>query len=115
MPRPRDPVPALFDGPKPGPFRKGRHEQRTDAAIRAAREAGTLTDTDAGVITLLRALARALDGAERTEQPYAVAQVARELRATLETARLTPAARGPGPDPFADLLQALADDDAHTA
>jgi hypothetical protein len=115
MARPRNPAaatePGLFPAPAAGPFRKGRHERQTDAAISAARAAGTVTATDAGVVTLLRALARSLDLAERTEQPYAVASVARELRATLEIARLTPAANGPGPDPFADLMAALNADD----
>lgn len=117
MARPRKPEPAaapgLFPEPTAAPLRKGRHERRTDAAITAARHAGTLAATDGALISLLRALARALDLAERTEQPYAVAQVARELRATLESARLTPASRGAGPDPFAALLESLSDDDAH--
>lgn len=105
---------ALFPEPPAAPFRKGRHERQLDAAITTARAEGSLAPTDAGLITLLRALGRALDGAEKTEQPYAVAQVARELRATLDAARLTPANRAGTTDPFAALMESL-DDDTATA
>lgn len=61
---------------------------------------------------MLRALCRALDGAETTDQPYAVAQLSRELRAALVDARLVP---GPdvGPaDPFAVFLEDSTSDTA---
>jgi hypothetical protein len=113
MPRPRsrsaaDP-PGLFDVPTPG-RRRGRHARALDDAVRAARGAGRLTATDGALVSLLRALARALDHAETTDQVYAVAQLAREYRATLADAGLVPAP-GPPADPFAALLDDLADDD----
>lgn len=116
MARPRsrsDDAPALFDAPTSsrGRARRGRHERAVDRAVGAGRRDRILTDRDAALVSMLRALGRALDHAEQTDQPYAVAQVARELRAGLIDARLTP-----GPvaqlDPFAALLEDLGTDDA---
>jgi hypothetical protein len=119
MSRPRDPrrpdPEALFDVPGSGRPRTGRHERQADAAIRQARKDRTLTPVDGSLASTIRALARAVDQAERTDQPYAVAQLARELRACLVEARMTPSARGvPDVDPFAALLDGL-DDDAHAS
>jgi hypothetical protein len=93
----------------------GRHERAANRAITAARRLDELGPTDLGAITGLRALARALDGAETEASPWAIATVARELRETLAALRLTPASRThDGADPFAAWLATL-DPDEHPA
>jgi hypothetical protein len=57
-------------------------------------------------VSLIRALSRALDLAERTDQPYAVAQVGRELRAALADAHLVPDPAA-AVDPFTALMADL--------
>ena len=102
-------TPTLFGTPKRRG--RGRHERRMDAALVTAKDDGLLAPVNDGLVAVLRALARALDEAELDGSPYAVATVARELRAALDTARMTPS--GPSmADPFADLMAGLADDHA---
>jgi hypothetical protein len=108
--RSADPDPTLFaDAPAP-PFRRGRHERSADASIRTARKSGLLTHDHDALASLIRALARSLDLAERTDQPYAVAQVGRELRACLVEARLVPAQVADPVDPLTAFLASVADD-----
>jgi hypothetical protein len=113
MARPRKPsaldAPALFD-PPPGAStpRRGRHARALDTSVAAARRHGALPAEHSALVSLCRALARALDLAERTDQVYAVAQLAREYRAALADARLVPV-EGPPADPFAALLADLDD------
>ena len=109
--RSRSDEPTLFPLPGSGPKRKGRHERQTDAAIHAARARALLGPEHAALVTTLRALARSLDHAEATEQPYAVASVARELRACLIEARMSPGPQVEG-DGFAALMEALTEDGA---
>lgn len=72
-----------------GPRRTGPVYRGVCAAIAAHVEAGTIDrDRDAGTLALARSLAHQLDlaggHAGLKREPYAVASLARELRATLE-------------------------------
>src|SRR6516164_5311646 len=88
----------------------GRHERAASKAITAARASGAIGPVDLAAVTLLRGLARALDGAELEGSAWAVAAVARELRETLTTMRLTPASRtNDGGDPFAEWLATISE------
>jgi hypothetical protein len=99
--------PGLFDAPTP---RLGRHERAVARAIARAQRDGLLDTTlDGGLSSVARGLGRAIDGAEAARNPWAVAQVARELRETLTRLRLDPAARGADRDSWDDFLAALTD------
>jgi hypothetical protein len=56
---------------------------------------------------MLRALSRALDGAELDDAAYTVATVSRELRQALDASGLLPAKSVAAVDPFAALLDDL--------
>lgn len=86
-----------------------RVERAFNVSVGAARLAGGLSREDDAAVTLGRALARAVDMAETTRDPWALAAVTREFRALLERLRLDPVARGASPaDELAELLAAMA-------
>jgi hypothetical protein len=90
------------------PWTPRRVERALNEAVRRARAEGELSHLDDGAVTLARALARAVDVAESKRDLWALATVARELRAVLERLRLDPAARGVGgKDGLAEFLAAL--------
>jgi hypothetical protein len=107
-----------------GPARKGRVESAVDKAVRAAQKDQVVSVTlDAGAVALARTLARLIDQAARTLDPWSLARLSGELRAVLTSLRLDPVSRGGvRRDEFADLLATLArptaggdDDDAPMA
>lgn len=59
---------------------RGRVERAVDTDAAAARKAGAVEDTAGGLLSAARAVARAIDVAERTRQVYALPQLSRELR-----------------------------------
>lgn len=64
---------------------------------------------DAGMVALARTLARQLDHAARTVDPWALSRLSGELRAVLGQLRLDPTSRGGmRRDEFADLIATLA-------
>lgn len=103
-----DPLFALPDPPRRP---RGRHEREVNKALLAAGERGLLDDTHGGLIATVRALARALDGAEAEDRADRVIAVSRELRAALGDARLLPSASAAA-DPFDALLDTLNNADA---
>ena len=64
-----------------------------------------MTAEHAGLAATLRALARALDTAERKGDPYASAQAGRVLLDAYDRARLTPGGGAESEQPIADLLR----------
>lgn len=85
--------------------RRARVERAVDASIAVARKANTVTPLQTALVATARALGRALDVAEAKHDPYAVATVARELRAVAADLELLPHAQSR--DPFAELLAEL--------
>lgn len=97
---------ALFAVP---PGRRGRVESAVNVAVRAARAEKTIGELDAGLITLARAQARAVDLAEATRDVWALARAGGELRESLIRLRLDPTSRGVGRDSsVADFLASIA-------
>jgi hypothetical protein len=82
-------------------------EAALDKAVTAARTAGSLSDVDAAAITLARAQARGVDGAESARNPWALAALGRELRETLIRLRMDPVSRGGNRESIAEFLAAL--------
>lgn len=83
---------------------KGRVERAVDADVVAARKAGMLADTSAGLIASARVTARQLDHAEHTSQVYAVRQLSSELR---ELYRAIGLSGGDDVDAFAAIVASL--------
>lgn len=108
--RRRDPPAALFAVPGGPAVRKGRVEVAVDKAVSAGyRDEVVSPRLDAGMVALARTLARQLDHAARTMDPWALARISGELRAVLAQLRLDPTARGGlHRDEFADLVASLA-------
>jgi hypothetical protein len=93
--------------------RRGRVETAVNASVRQARTDGTITDIDNGLVTLARALARAVDHAEATREVWALARVAGQLRETLIRLRLDPTTRaGVNRDSVTDFLRSLSEPSA---
>lgn len=107
--RRRAETPALFTVPAV-PGRKGRVEVAVDKAVAAGyRDDVVSPRLDAGMVALARTLARQLDHAARSMDPWALSRVSGELRAVLAQLRLDPTARGGlRRDEFADLVANLA-------
>jgi hypothetical protein len=97
---------ALFELPA---GRRGRVESAVNAAVRAARAESTIGELDAGLVTLARAQARAVDLAEAAREVWALARIGGELRESLIRLRLDPTSRGVGRDSsVADFLASIA-------
>lgn len=97
---------ALFELPN---GRRGRVESAVNAAVRAARAEQTINALDAGLVTLARAQARAVDVAEAKRDVWALARAGGELRESLIRLRLDPTSRGVGRDSsVADFLASIA-------
>ena len=80
----------------PAPAEPGRHERAVLAAAR--HPASPLRDRrHAAARTTLRALARALDVAERKDDAYAVAQLVRPMRELLADCGMLPDLAAPSP------------------
>jgi hypothetical protein len=82
--------------------RVGRHERAVDAAAKAARTANMVADWHVAGLSTARALARALDTAEREADGWLLAKLAAELRATLTALGWMP--EGGNADDLADLV-----------
>lgn len=102
-----------------GEVLRGRHSQAMDTAIAAARAAEVVGDLDAGLTTVLRAGAWALDSMETSGHHYGPAKLLPGLTEALRDAHMTPESRQTDTDAaLADLLAELgtidttADDDA---
>ncbi|MDK4252613.1 hypothetical protein NLL32_00695 [Corynebacterium propinquum] len=104
---------ALFDVSDLPRRPAGRHEQELDRAIEHAQKSGAVDALDAGLVSLARANAWALDEAEANALPYAVANLTPPFREVLAELGLTPAARNNANDTALNdaLTQLLADDD----
>lgn len=106
---------ALFDVSDIPRRPAGRHEQQLDRAIEHAQQSGAVDDLDAGLVSLARANAWALDEAEANGLPYAVANLTPPFREVLAELGLTPAARNTANDnALNDALNKLLADDDHT-
>lgn len=108
--KPTDGTPPLFAEPSQP---TGRMQQAVLDVLDDAKGQGLLDDLDAALAQLAVEAARAVDFANGSGDPYAFSQPARELRETLARLKLDPTARegGSGRDPFAELLDDLADND----
>src|SRR5262245_2207711 len=95
---------ALFDL-----ARTQRLERATDVAIRRGyTEAVIDRNLDAGMVTLARTLARAIDeAASGGGDRWLLARLTGELRETLIRLRLDPVSRGTDRNEFADLVAAM--------
>jgi len=89
--------------------RRGRVESALNKAVRIAQMSGDLEGIDVALVTLARALARAIDTAEAARDVWATARVAGELRETLIRLRLDRASRGVDRDAVAEFFASLAE------
>lgn len=128
MPRPDPTAPkagqdALFDAVellaerRAGQVLRGRHSIAMDTAIDAARSAEVIGDIDAGITTVLRAGAWALDSMEASTHHYGPAKLIPAITEALRDAHMTPESRKTETDTaIHDLLTELGgiddDDDA---
>ncbi|GMV27713.1 MAG: hypothetical protein AMXMBFR58_37440 [Phycisphaerae bacterium] len=127
MPRPDPTAPkagqsALFDAVelvaerRTGQVLRGRHSIAMDTAIDAARSAEVVGDIDAGLTTVLRAGAWALDSMEASTHHYGPAKLIPALTEALNAAHMTPEARKTETDnAIHDLLAELAGADEEAA
>lgn len=97
---------------EPDKVLRGRHSDAMDAAIMAARDQGAVDDVDAGILTVLRAGAWALDLMERRNQSYGPAKLIDPMLNALREARLTPDSRAAAADDaITDLISRLGQPD----
>lgn len=127
MPRPDPTAPkagqdALFDTVelvaerRAGQVLRGRHSIAMDKAINAARTAEIVGDLDAGLTTVLRAGAWALDSMEASNHHYGPAKLIPAMTEALRDAHMTPEARKTETDnAITELVKELAGLDEETA
>ncbi|MGB3604229.1 MAG: hypothetical protein WBA38_11850 [Gordonia sp. (in: high G+C Gram-positive bacteria)] len=87
-----EPVEALPQS-RAGQVLRGRHSVAMDEALDAARDAEVVGDIDAGIATVLRAGAWALDSMEQSNKYYGPAKLLPAITEALRDAHMTPESR----------------------